>query len=213
MRDMRFIKVFCCSIVLGIPACAKDFVGLDFRRHEIKVGFGTGISFEGDVYNTENDTKIEPDVFYNVEYDFNIDETWALGASMHGFTQNIPGVVTTSPGGEPQKINNKFHLMAYGLKGKYFFTRTPIHTFGFMTLDFANGGTVSRLTDPDHFKGFLVGGGGGCLVELFKHLGLSLEGGLDFGAAQWEAKPFSNSNGLEINPGNMGAVFNVIVMW
>jgi hypothetical protein len=202
------------AAILFFPALpwSTDFVGIDFRRNEFKIGLGKGISFEEDAFNLQNESQIDPDLAWNVEYDFNLDGMWSLGISIHGYRQEIPGQVQLSTG-EIKDDENDFDIFNYGLKGKYYFIRNPIQPFGFISFNMVDG-SVSRTYGPTvKLKGFSMGMGTGALVQISSHLGISLEGNINVGAGQWKAKPFLNSEGLEINPGYMGLVLNLAYLW
>lgn len=200
--------------ILLFPAISMsmDFVGIDFCRHEIKVGFGKGVSFEDDAFNTQNEPELDPDLAWNVEYDFNIDEKWSLGISLHGYRQDVPGAVRLSSGETKEDVND-FDAINSGLKGKYYFLRSPIQPFGFLTLNMVNGSVARRYGPTVKLNGVSMGTGAGTLVQIWRHLGISVEGNINLGAAQWKEKPFINSEGLEINPGFMGLILNLVWLW
>lgn len=195
----------------------KPSVSPHFREHMLAIGVGEGRTFEKDIFNTRGAGVSDPaktNPALRVAYHYNLNESWSLGLIVHGYTHEFKNIITVNS--EFREANFRLNTYNQGFVTQYYFSRGKFQPYIQATASIASGAvtvSVDSLEDGElEFEGFSAGGGAGALLVLSKYVGISVDGLLSFGSAEWEQKPFSNSADKSFSPSYWAVTVNLVAL-
>jgi hypothetical protein len=221
---MNMLSRFFAVAVAGVLICQSGASGQTsdpesphFRRHQFVLGGGNGMTFERDVFNTRsngiaNAAKVDPAL--RLAYHYNFNDNWSAGVIIHGYQDEFENTVTGS--GNTTVAKFKLNTSNQGIVVQRYLNRGNIQPYVYAAGTFANGTvTASTESNPDaelEYEGFTIGLGAGVLVVVAKYLGLSLDGIFSGGTAEWDQRPFTNSENKEFTPSYNAITLNLVLL-
>ena len=155
----------------------------------------------------------------NILYHYNIDERFAIGFTMYGYTETISDYVVIDLYGNFSELDLDLYAYNYGLQGRWIFSREKIQPYVFISANIVTGRISEATEEPSvedsllDYSGSSMGCGAGCRLNLWSRFSLSLEGILSVGSAKWDKTPFSNSTGTKFDPSMTGILVNFSYLW
>jgi hypothetical protein len=205
------------TVVAALPNLAQAATSPYFRQHQVTLGAGSGGTFEKDIFNTKSSGFAEEartDPAIRLGYNFNLNERWAVGLVMHGYRHEFSEVVTTGNG--PQTAEFTLNTYNRGLIVQHYFSRGRLQPYAYATVGLASGSAKLEMEGEEdselEYDGFSFGGGGGALLVLAKYFGISVDGVMSLGGAEWEEQPFLNSSGKSFSPSYWAFTFNLVAL-
>lgn len=202
---------------LGLATAAAGNPSPYFRTHQIVVGGGDGGTFEKDIFNTRasgTSDAAQTDPAMRIGYNFNLNDRWAIGVLMHGYAHEFSEYVTTSDG--EVKVDFKLNTYNRGITVQHYFSRGRVQPYVYGIAGLATGTITAKADGQDEsdldYDGFSFGGGGGALLVVAKYFGISVDGVVSLGSAEWEEQPFTNSSGKDFTPSYWALTFNLVAL-
>lgn len=188
-----------------------------FRHHHFVAGTGTGATFEKDIFNAGQDGMgyaARPDPAMRLAYHYNMNEKWSVGLIMHGYSYEFSEEMTTTEG--TAQVDFALETSNRGLIVQRYFSRGPVQPYAYGMLALASGDVTATTEGGNQadldYEGYSFGAGAGILAIFYKYLGVSVDGYVSLGEAEWDETPFSNSRDDTFSPSYWAVTANLVFL-